>query len=76
VPLHAQRRDNRRIQRGVAFGLDKSQLIEHRVSVPRAIKQQLRSGIKGNQKIFVAVMAGLNKVRQGIAGALNFVSAH
>src|SRR5882672_10759145 len=64
------------IQGGIIPGLHKGKLIQNRVSVPRLIQQELRSGVEGNQKILIHVMAGLDKLRQRIARALNLIAAH
>src|SRR5581483_10985682 len=64
------------IKRGVVLGLDERELVEHGVTVARAIHQKLGARIESNQKIFVAVVTGLNEVGQSIACAMDLVAAH
>jgi len=45
------------------FLVCRTSAIENGVSVARFVEQQLRPGIKGDQKILIRVVTGLNKLR-------------
>src|SRR5215471_6674327 len=60
----------------VVLGLDKSEFVQNRITVARPIHQKLCTRIKSDQEILVAIVAGLNKVGQSVAGAVHLVAAH
>src|SRR5688572_28559645 len=64
------------IKRGLAFGLHKRELIENRVTVARAVEQQLGARIEGDQEILVRVVTGLDELRQRVARAFHLFAAH
>src|SRR6185369_16799964 len=64
------------IKRRIVLGLNESELVEHGVTVTRAIHQQLGARVETDEKILVAIVAGLHEVGQSIARAPHLVTAH
>ncbi len=64
------------VKSSIVFRLDEGQLVEHRVSVASFVEQQLGALVEGYQEILIRIVAGLNKLRQRVAGAFDLIAPH